>query len=91
MVLGVLEKTKFFDVTQSGSGRLGEEKILRCNPECVQVSSRRENYTMEPRACMDVLKRQEFSQGTHRSLDVLEKRKVPFPAGIRNPITKLSI
>jgi hypothetical protein len=85
--MNVLGKTKFFDGIHSWSGSSEEDRILRCNPEWVWVSWRRENSTMEPRAGMDVLKRKEFSHGTYRSLDTLGKRKVPCPAGMRTPIT----
>jgi len=44
--MDVLGKTKFFDVVQSGSRCLGEENILRCNPEWVWISWRRENSSM---------------------------------------------
>lgn len=36
--MDVLGKTKYFDVTQSGSRCLGEEKILRWNPARVWAS-----------------------------------------------------
>jgi hypothetical protein len=58
VILGVMGKRKYFDVTQSGYGRLEEERILPLNP---QIS------------------------------ECLGEKKVPFPAGIRTPITKSSI